>query len=141
MAARVSCRSCHRSKEISPPGTVIWKASAEICTMCHDASEVNRLRSYHEELRAALPGLESALAGAHKALPSAKLSDDRKAEVAKELDRLQSDLEFLRMGNDIHNIHYASKLEQALLDQITNVCRELKTPGPKVVLPPMEKPK
>ena len=76
---------------------------------------------------------------ARKALPSAKLSEQRAAAVAKELDVLQSDLEFVRKGNDIHNIHYASKLMRALLDQVGGLCRELKAPEPKVVLPPMRK--
>jgi hypothetical protein len=108
--------------------------------MCHEASEVDRLRSYHEALRAALPEMESALLGARKALPTAKLPEDRTATIAKELDRIQSDLGFLRKGNDIHNIHYASKLTLALLEQIGGLCRELKSPEPKIVLPPMEKP-
>ena len=55
MVTRVSCRSCHRLKEVSPTGAVLWKASASVCSMCHEASEVERLRSYHEALRAAVP--------------------------------------------------------------------------------------
>ena len=139
MVSRVNCRSCHRVKEVSPTGTVLWKSSAEVCAMCHEASEVTRLRSYHEQLRAALPELESALSAARKALPEAKLPDDRTATLTKDLDRIQSDLEFLEKGNDIHNIHYASKLEHALLKQLAGVCREVKAPEPKVALPEMEK--
>jgi hypothetical protein len=66
----------------------------------------------------------------------AKLSARRAAEAAKDLDRIQSDLEFLRKGNDIHNIHYASKLTRTLWQQLGVLCRELKAPEPKVVLPP-----
>ena len=107
--------------------------------MCHEASEVERLRSYHEALRAAVPGIESALLAARKALASARLPAKRAAAVAKELDRMQSDLEFVGKGNDIHNIHYAAKLTRALLDQVGGLCRELKTPEPKAVLPPAPK--
>jgi hypothetical protein len=99
---------------------------------------VERLRSYHEALRAALPELESALLGVRKALAPAKPSEDRAAAISKNIDRIQSDLTFLRRGNDIHNIHYASKLAHALLEQLTALCRELKIPEPKVVLPPVE---
>ena len=108
--------------------------------MCLSASEVEKLQSYHETLRAAVPNIESALLVARKALPSAKLPDDRKAAIAKEFDRLQSDLKFVGKGNDIHNIHYASKLARVLLEQVSGLCRELKAPEPKVVLPPAEKP-
>ena len=140
MVSRVSCRTCHSFKEVSPSGAVLWKASAQVCSMCHDAAQVERLRSYHEALRAALPEMESALLGVRKALAPAKLSADRAAAISKDIDRIQSDLTFLRRGNDIHNIHYASKLAQAMLEQLTALCRELKVPEPKVVLPPMETP-
>ena len=92
-------------------------------------------------MRAALPELQSALLGARKSLPEAKLAEDRAAAASKELDRLQSDLNFLRKGNDIHNIHYASDLERELLKQLSQTCREVKAPEPKIVLPPAEKPR
>jgi predicted CXXCH cytochrome family protein len=139
MAARVSCRSCHRLREVSPTGAVLWKSSAGVCSMCHEESEVERLRAYHEAFRAAEPQMESALSSARKALASAKLSADRAAALAKELDRIHSDLEFVRKGNDIHNIHYASKLMRTLLEQLRGLCRELHAPQPKVDLPPTGK--
>ena len=139
MVTRVNCRSCHRTKEVSLSGAVLWKASASVCTMCHEASEVDRLRSYHEAMRTALPELESAILAARKAIAAAKLRENRTAAITKELDRIQSDLEFLRKGNDIHNIHYASKLMRALLEQVGGLCRELKVPEPKAVLPPTDK--
>ena len=104
--------------------------------MCHEASEVERLQAYHAQLRSALPALEDGLAAARKALPSAELPPERTEAVAKELDALQHDLAFLRVGNDIHNIHFASKLELQLLDRIKAICRELKIESPKVELSP-----
>ena len=59
--------------------------------------------------------------------------------MGKELNRIESDLEFLRKGNDIHNIHYATKLTRVLLEQVKTVCKTLRTPEPNVVLPPAEK--
>ena len=118
MVTRVSCRSCHRLKEVSPTGAVLWKASAQVCLMCHEASEVDRLRSLSRiAARRACRTWRSAILAARKALPTAKLPEARTAAIAKELDRIQSDLEFLRKGNDIHNIHYASKLTRVLLEQ------------------------
>ncbi len=108
--------------------------------MCHEASQVDRLRSYHEDLRKALPDLESALRGARKALPASELPEPRKAAIAKELDNIQSDLEYLKTGDDIHNIHYAAKLERALQQHLSKLCRELKAPEPKVSLPPLDLP-
>ncbi len=125
MVTRVSCHSCHRVKEVSPTGAVLWGSSAQVCSMCHSPSEVERLRSYHETLRAALPDLEIALIRARKAFDSAKLPEPRAAALKTELDRTQSDLEYLKKGNDIHNIHYAAKLERALLENITRICHEL----------------
>jgi hypothetical protein len=139
MVTRVGCPTCHRFKEVAPSGAVLWKASAQVCSMCHEASEVERLRSYHETLRAAVPGIETAARGARKALAAAKLPEARAAAIAKELDHIQSDLEFVGGGNDIHNIHYAVKLSRSLRDQVAALCRELKVPEPKVVLPPARK--
>ena len=96
-------------------------------------------RAYHESLRAAVPELVSAVAAARKALSTAKLPEDRKTAIAKELDRIQADLEFVRRGNDIHNIHFAVKLMHILSDRVNSVYRELKLPEPKTTLPPMRK--
>jgi hypothetical protein len=135
----VSCRSCHHVKEVSPTGAVLWKSSASVCSMCHEASETDRLRAYHEALRGAVPEMGSAVLSARKALSSAKLSEQRTAAITKELDRIQSDVEFLRKGNDIHNIHYATRLTRVLVEQVSAICRELKAPEPKIMLPPPEK--
>ena len=52
-----------------------------------------------------------------------------------ELDDLQADLSFLRVGNGAHNIHYASSLTRMLLDQLATLCHELKIAEPEVTLP------
>jgi hypothetical protein len=140
MAARVNCRFCHRFEEKSPSGTVLWRASPQVCAICHEPATAQRLWSEHEALRAALPEIGSALDGARRALPGAKLADARRPQIAKELDRMQADLDFLRRGNDIHNIQYGSKLEQDLLEQVSKLCRELNTAEPKVRLPAAQAP-
>ena len=134
-AARVGCPTCHRVKEVSATGSVLWKSSAEVCSMCHETAEVERLQAYHAQLRAALPALEDGLARARKA-STTELPPDRAAAIVKEFDAIRHDLAFLHVGNDIHNIHFASKLELKLLERIAAVCRELKIDEPKVELSP-----
>jgi nitrate/TMAO reductase-like tetraheme cytochrome c subunit len=136
MTARVGCRTCHRLKELSVTGATLWKSSAGVCSMCHEASQAEQLKNYHVQLRAALPELEAAVQRARKALPAAKLASDRLAADQAGLDSIQHDLDFLQTGNDIHNIHYASKLTQVLRDRTAAICRELKVAEPKVTLPP-----
>ena len=133
--ARVECGSCHRFKEVSPTGTVLWRASAEVCATCHDASAAERLQSYHEKLRASLTDIESNIQRVHEALESAQLDRDQSATMAAQLDDLQADLSFLRVGNGVHNIHYASMLTRMLLDRLSTLCRELKIAEPNVALP------
>jgi predicted CXXCH cytochrome family protein len=133
--ARVECRSCHRFKEVSPTGTVLWRASAEVCATCHDASAAKRLESYHQQLRATLADFEATFPRIRTALKSAGLDQGRSAAVTAELDALQADLNFLRAANDIHNIHYAAALMRALWERLGSLCRELKIPGPKAALP------
>jgi nitrate/TMAO reductase-like tetraheme cytochrome c subunit len=136
LVTRVGCQSCHRLKEVSATGSVLWKASAGVCAMCHEAAEVGKLQAYHAELRASLPVLEASLQRAAKAVVAAKLPTDREALLNKEIAAIGSDLSFLQIGNDIHNIHYAGKLNRALLERIAALCRTLKIAEPKVTLPP-----
>ena len=70
-------------------------------------------------------------------MESAGLEPDRSKSMSEELDKIQHDLEFLRVGGDIHNIHYASKLEETLLERVSALCKELKIDEPKVKISPM----
>ncbi len=139
-SVRIACPTCHQLKQVSPTGTVLWKASIQMCTNCHDAKDAQRLQAYHEALRASLPEIEAGVLRVGKALESAKLEPARAEEAAKELKAVQDDWHFLRVANDIHNIHYASTLTHALVDRLSSLCRELKVEEPKVALPKMEKP-
>ena len=136
VAARADCLTCHRVKQVSSTGTVLWKASAQMCSLCHDAATVKDLEAYHAKLREALPELESGVLRVRKALESAKLPADRQKVVVARLEEVQHDLDFLRVANDIHNLHYASKLFQLLVDRVADLCREIKVAEPKVKLPP-----
>lgn len=133
--ARIACSSCHQVKKTSSTGTVLWKASIETCITCHDESDIERYQDYHKILRASLSDIESNIQRVHAALESAKLAADRLAAIRVQLNDLEVDLGFLRIGNDIHNIHYASTLTRALVDQLSALCRELKIDEPEIVLP------
>ena len=141
MVSRVSCRTCHSFKEVSPTGAVLWKASAQVCSMCHDAvaSGTAPVVSRGIASGVARDGIRASSAYAR---PSRRPSFPRIARRQSARNSIVSSptWTFLRRGNDIHNIHYASKLAQAMLEQVTALCRELKVPEPKVVLPPMETP-
>jgi hypothetical protein len=50
---------------------------------------------------------------------------------------VEHDLDFLRTGNDVHNMHYATTLNHAVADRISALCRELGLAEPKVDLPPL----
>jgi hypothetical protein len=113
-----------------------------MCTECHDGSASEKLWAYHETLKASLSDIESAISLARDALESAHLEADRSAAVRAQLERLQDDLNFLRVGNGIHNIHYASTLTRALVEQLSSLSHELKIDKPSVTLPEkMELPK
>ena len=135
-AVRVECRTCHRLKETSATGTVLWRASAQMCTMCHDAATVKKFETYHVKLRASLPRIEAAAAHAREALKASKLDEKQQARLAVELAAIEHDIELLRTGNDVHNMHYATKLNEAMVDRLRAICRALKVPEPEVVLPP-----
>lgn len=137
--ARIACLSCHRLKEVSPTGAEVWRASTESCLDCHDAESANRLELYHNQLRDSLTAVESTIDRMREAMTAAELSPDRAAEVADTLDELQYDLNFLRVGNGVHNIHYADTLTRGLVEKMSTLCRELNLDEPQIDLPePME---
>jgi hypothetical protein len=133
---RLGCPTCHKVKEVSPSGTVLWRASLQVCATCHEASEVQKLQLYHKSLQNSLGGIDDGIARARKALATTQLEPDRAKSLASELDEIQHDLDFLRAGNDIHNIHYAGKLETTLLERVSALCRDLGITAPTVTIPP-----
>jgi nitrate/TMAO reductase-like tetraheme cytochrome c subunit len=137
-SVRIACDSCHRSKERSATGAVLWSASMESCASCHDPETADRLRLYHATLQSSLADLEAKFAEVRGAAAAADLPDDRQTEIRRQLDDLQHDLDFLRAGNGIHNIHYADTLTRALVDQLSAVCRELELDEPQITLPEKE---
>lgn len=133
--AGISCPSCHRIKEVSPTGTVLWRASTAVCIQCHDEAAAERLAAQNELLKSSLADIEADLARAHEALGAAGLDEAHTAEFAGRLQNLEEDLRFLRVGNSIHNMHYADSLIHALVDKLRAVCRDLSIPEPTIKLP------
>jgi hypothetical protein len=94
-----------------------------------------RLLSYHEQLKGTLASIEAALANVREAVPAANLEEPAAAEVTRRLQEMDDDLRFLRVGNSIHNIHYADSLIRALVDKLTAMSRKLNIEGPTIELP------
>jgi hypothetical protein len=86
-----------------------------------------------------LVDIEATLRRVRETLAAAELEATQSATINEQLSRLQNDLDFLRIANGIHNIHYASTLTHALVDQIASLCSELDMDVPKATLP--EEPK
>jgi hypothetical protein len=114
---------------------VLWRASTDVCAQCHDEAANKRLLAVHEQLKDSLEEIEAALSRAREAIPAAKLDEARAADVAQRLRELDDDLKFLRVGNSIHNMHYADSLTRALVDRLAAISRELNVPEPEIDLP------
>ena len=67
---------------------------------------VKQFKAYHISLRAALPVLQATLA---KVETAAKQPGDHPAKLVAEIGDLRHDLDLLTRGNDIHNMHYATR--------------------------------
>ncbi len=135
VAARIACPSCHQVKEVSPTGTVLWKASVKMCEVCHAGEDTSRRWMLHDSLNTSLAEMDAGIARVRAARESARLSAERSAKITEELKVLEHDLNFLRVGNGIHNIHYATTLARTMLERLSLLCRELKVAEPKVTLP------
>ena len=46
-----------------------------------------------------------------------------------------NDVDFLKVGNGAHNIHYANTLTSVLLQELGALCRDLDIPEPQATLP------
>ena len=134
--AGISCPSCHRVKEVSPTGTVLWRASTAICNECHDKEAAERLLARHQQLQGSLSDIDASLSRARDAVSGANLDAAQTAQITQQLQDLNHDLQFLRVGNSIHNIHYANALVNALVEKLRGVCRELNVAEPTINLPP-----
>lgn len=137
LAVRLDCRTCHRFKSTSATGSVLEKASAEVCVMCHDASISGKLLLYQSQLKKSVNSLETVVNRVQTTLKTAKLKEDRIKAVEVELGKLRDDLNFLRVGNGIHNVHYASALTTAMVDRLRPICKELQLEEPQP--PPLPK--
>ena len=145
--ARIACSSCHQQKEVSSTGAVLWKASARMCSQCHDQLAVEQFQTLQKTLTASLVDIEASISRVRAALDAAaldtaaldaaELDADRTAAMTQQLEKLQDDLNFLRVGNGIHNIHYAGSLTRALVQQLSALCRELEIEEPNIALPEM----
>jgi hypothetical protein len=133
VSARITCISCHQSKEVTSNGSVLWKASTKTCAHCHDNTTIDRLWEIHESLRASLDNIEQCLNDLRQAMATRDPTATTPAQ--SKLDDIQSDLNFLRIGNGIHNIHYASTVTEALVKELSVLCDEFNVARPQVSLP------
>lgn len=134
-ASRIACPTCHRVEEVSSTGAVLMKASMQTCTACHDVSQVDDLHQYHVQINEVVAKLEESLPDVRSALNSATLDAERAAALTSKLNDLEDDLSFLRIGNGIHNLHYAGTLTRSVVAKLTSLCGELNIEPPGIKLP------
>ena len=135
VAARIACPACHRMKNVSSTGSVVWKASTLTCAECHEGPRAEQVRAYQEDLETPLSNLRLEVQRVRTGLESADMDEDKSAAVSGQLDDLEKDLDFLGAANGIHNVHYATSLTRAVLDQVTLLCVQLELDRPKITLP------
>jgi predicted CXXCH cytochrome family protein len=133
--AGITCLSCHQAQDTSVTGAVLWRASTGVCTHCHDDAATERLLVRHEQIKDSLADIEAGLNQAREATSAADLDVSRTVEVSRKLDDLGDDLEFLRVGNSIHNMHYADTLLHSLVEHLQEIHRELEIEAPTISLP------
>ena len=85
--------------------------------------------------RACSPRLKPSRRALVTAVGAANLDETQTAQFTKRLRDLEDDLQFLRVGNSIHNMHYADSLLHALVDNLRAICLELKIPEPAIEMP------
>jgi hypothetical protein len=133
---RVECRTCHTIRETSSTGTELVRGSKAMCSMCHDAATVKQFEAYHISLRGALPVLQATMAKVEAAV---RLPGDHPEKLLAEIGNVRHDLDLLTRGNDIHNMHYATKVVREVTERLAAICLQLKIEKPDVkLLPPVQ---
>jgi hypothetical protein len=135
VAARIACPACHRQKTVSSTGTVTWEASIATCAECHEGPRADQVRTYQRELDTALSELRSEVKKIRSAMESADFNDEELAAMSAQLVDAEKDLDFLGAANGIHNVHYATSLTQAVLDQVILLSVQLELGRPMITLP------
>jgi hypothetical protein len=107
----------------------------DVCSQCHDAAAMDRVLVRHEQLKDSMAAIEAGLNRAREAIPAANLQAARAAEFGQRLRDLEADLQFLRVGNSIHNMHYADSLVRALVEHLRAISRELHIEEPAIEMP------
>jgi predicted CXXCH cytochrome family protein len=133
--AGIACKTCHQESATSATGATLLKASTTVCLQCHDAAATERLLVQHEQQKESLVAIEMELSRVREAIPAANLDETRATDVLQRLENLVGDLQFLRVGNSIHNMHYADSLVRALVEQLRALCRELNIDEPAIAMP------
>jgi predicted CXXCH cytochrome family protein len=134
-ASGIACKTCHQESATSASGTILWKASTNVCIQCHDAAATERLLVRHEEQKEALAAIDKELTRVREAIAGANLEETRAAAIRQQLADLEGDLQFLRAGNSIHNMHYADSLVRTLIEKLRTLCRELNIEEPTIEVP------
>lgn len=79
--------------------------------------------------------MDSCVANLRQALDNANVGASRRAEIEQQLLDIADDVKFLRIGNGIHNIHYASSLTDGIVGKLSELCDVLRIDPPDVKLP------
>jgi predicted CXXCH cytochrome family protein len=137
--AGIACTTCHQESATSAIGATLWKASTTVCIQCHDAAATERLLVQHEQQKELLTAIEKELSRVRDAIPAANLDEARATDISQQLGNFEGDLQFLRVGNTIHNMHYADSLVRALVEHLKAVCRELNIDEPAIEMPQARK--
>jgi hypothetical protein len=135
VGARLTCSSCHVEQEEGAAGAVLMSASMATCATCHEAARVSALQQYSTRMHEAVLQLEASLPQLREALQTAVIPAQQRTELTSQLADIQHDLEFLRVGNGIHNVHYASTLTRVAAEKLAAVHEALQLPPPRITLP------
>jgi hypothetical protein len=138
LAIRAECTTCHNVRDVGPSGAAVIRGSLQACSSCHDAATVRKFEDYHVALRNAMPALEKSTGDVEAAAKKGGLPSGRAEKISAEAADMRHDLEMLRRGNEVHNMHFAVNLVRQTLDHLTALCRELKIEPPKVTLPKVD---
>ncbi len=135
VGARITCASCHQNQTVTENGDVLWTSSSKTCSYCHDEKVIDRLWEIHATLREMLDVMDRRVVELQQALEREPVEASQQAALESRRQNIAADLKFLRIGNGIHNIHYAKSLTGELVRELNELSNRLHLEPIELTLP------
>ena len=109
--SRLNCQACHKQPGEDFKGDPLIQATADTCVACHEKKYGDLLKQWLQEISAYLTESEKALSQVKQRVEQRKAEGKPVPEKVAELLKVaEQNIHLVKIGNRIHNRHFATHL-------------------------------